>query len=67
MRLEKVWLSAFAHESRETHMAANAQAKDLEEAFTVGGEQLMFPGDVSLGGSAGNTINCLCTTFERVK
>lgn len=33
----------------------------LEKAFFVSGEQLMFPGDTSLGASAGNICNCRCS------
>ena len=33
----------------------------LERAFLVSGEELMFPGDTSLGASAGNICNCRCS------
>jgi len=65
MMIERVWMSAFAAESRSEHMAANGQAVKMDEPFIVGGDSLLFPGDVSLGASAGNTINCLCSMFER--
>lgn len=61
--LEKVWLSAFTGESRQTHKEASGQTVGLNESFTVGGEKLSYPGDPA--GSPGNTINCLCSVFER--
>lgn len=33
----------------------------LEKPFFVSGEELMFPGDTSLGASAGNICNCRCS------
>jgi len=61
----KVWLSAFANESRPEHMAADGQRVDLYDAFEVGGEQLQYPCDPA--GSAGMTINCLCSFYETLK
>jgi len=46
-------------------MDADGQAVDLEEAFTIWGESLQYPGDPA--GSAGNTINCLCGHYEELK
>ncbi len=54
----------------ETIRSSNAGSQELfgewgvqgvNEAFDVGGEALMYPGDPS--GSAGNTINCRCTVL----
>lgn len=61
----KVWLSAFAAESRPEHSDADGQIVDIKESFEVGGERLQYPGDPA--GSAGNTINCLCSMFYEVK
>lgn len=61
----KVWISAFAPESRPEHEAADGQKRDLNEPFEVWGESLMYPGDPA--GSGQNTINCLCSTYEEVK
>jgi hypothetical protein len=61
----KVWLAAFTAHSRQAHMDAEGQSVGMDESFTVGGEQLDYPGDP--GGSAGNTINCLCSmTYELI-
>jgi hypothetical protein len=49
---------------REAHALAEEATIDnpipVNEPFTVGGEQLMYPGDDSLGASPGNVINCQC-------
>ena len=63
---KKGWLSMFAPESRDSHMAADGQVVGLDEPFDVGGESMMFPGDNSMGASVGNTIQCLCATFPEV-
>ena len=65
VEMNKVWLSAFAAESRPEHEAADGQKVDLNEPFTVWGEQLQYPGDPV--GSPGNTINCLCSFYEQLK
>ena len=38
----------------------NVQRVEKEQPFIVSGEQMMFPGDSSLGASAGNIIMCRC-------
>lgn len=59
----KVWLAAFTAGSRASHMDADNQKVDSNESFNVDGEDLQYPGDPA--GSAGNTINCLCSmTYE---
>lgn len=60
----KAWLSSHGPNVRPAHAAAenfyiNAPIP-LDEPFVVGGEELMYPGDDSLGASAGNIINCQC-------
>lgn len=57
----KRWRNAKDSRSRPAHAAADGQVRLLEEAFDVGGEKLMHPGDSSLGASAGNIIQCRCT------
>jgi uncharacterized protein with gpF-like domain len=62
--MRKEWVSAQDERTRTSppdefdHIEADGQVVDMNEAFTVGGEQMMFPGDP--GGSAGNIINCRC-------
>jgi HK97 family phage portal protein len=65
------WLSAFTPKTREDHKIADQKYSDnpisLNEPFDVGGELMMFPGDSSLGASASNIINCLCSTYPDVQ
>jgi len=48
------------------HVAADGQVRALDEPFLVSGESLMYPGDVSMGASPGNTVNCRCATLPIV-
>lgn len=59
--LDKLWVARMDSRTRPSHAAANGQRVRNSEVFTVGGEQLKYPGDSSLGASAGNVINCRCT------
>jgi hypothetical protein len=45
----------------ETGAGAHKQVRLIHEPFTVSGEQLMFPGDSSLGAGAGNLASCRCS------
>jgi hypothetical protein len=64
LKMRKEWVSAQDERTRTSppdefdHAEADGQVVDMNEAFTVSGEQLMFPGDP--GASAGNLINCRC-------
>ena len=68
LELTKSWLSTPDNRTRADHEEADGQTTALDEPYTVGGEQLMYPGDVSMGASAANVVNCRCTevyeTFE---
>lgn len=58
---DKEWISALlANRTRDAHAAAHGQVVALNAMFEVGGEPMLYPGDPQ--GSAGNVINCLCTT-----
>lgn len=54
----KRWSATGDERTRDEHLAADGQEVPNDEPFTVGGEQMMYPGDISLGASAWNTINC---------
>jgi uncharacterized protein with gpF-like domain len=70
LTLEKEWISTHDSRTRTSppnkfdHMVANGQRRALDEPFDVSGEALMQPGDHN--GSAGNVINCRCTTAYHV-
>jgi hypothetical protein len=57
--MEKRWISALDNRTRDPHASTNGQRRPEKEAFNVGGERLMYPGDPN--GSAANVINCRCT------
>lgn len=56
----KEWMSANQERTRLHHRAANGQVVPFDEPFVVKNEELMFPGDYSLGASANNVIQCRC-------
>lgn len=58
--LLKEWITQRDDRVRDMHREADGQSVPHEDAFTVGGEKLQFPGDSSLGASPDNTINCRC-------
>ncbi|MDH5664667.1 MAG: phage head morphogenesis protein [Nitrosopumilus sp.] len=55
------WLATLDGRDRPDHADAHMMIARVDKGFNVGGEILMFPGDPS--GSAGNIINCRCTTI----
>lgn len=59
-QLMKRWSTMQDNRVRDWHEAAESQTRPVNDAFSVGGEQLMFPGDDSLGASLRNLINCRC-------
>ena len=61
----KIWLSTIDNRTRRgrfDHIEPNNQKQPNLDAFTVSGQQLMFPGDTSRGASAGNIIYCRCVS-----
>jgi hypothetical protein len=65
LQYRKTWLATEDARTRPDHAEANGQTQPLDEPFTVGDEELMFPGDPN--GSPGQVINCRCVmTLEPV-
>lgn len=58
LALEKEWVSAEDGRTRPSHVAADGQRVAMDEAFSVGGYELQFPGDPA--GPAAETIRCRC-------
>ncbi|WP_263999408.1 phage minor head protein [Mycobacterium yunnanensis] len=56
--LQKVWIATLDGRTRPTHWAADGQRVPLEGKFTIGGEQMDRPGDMSA--SPAEWINCRC-------
>lgn len=63
----KRWSATGDERTRDEHLAADGQEVPNNEPFTVGGEQMMYPGDISLGASGWNTINCRCSINYFIK
>lgn len=55
----RTWNAVMDAHTRPEHADADGQQVGLHDTFTVGGEDLMYPGDPSA--SPGNCINCRCT------
>jgi len=58
----KIWIPRIDGRERPEHGAMlNKKPILKKEPFIVGGERLMYPGDSSLGASAGLVVNCRCS------
>lgn len=65
----KEWLDSGDNRVRDTHRAAGAQYVEggnpgpipLDEPFIVGGQQMMYPLDGSLGANVGEIAQCRCS------
>ncbi len=56
--LKKKWLSIVDGRVRPEHAKAHDQVRELDQPFSVAGENMQHPHDTN--GSAWNTINCRC-------
>lgn len=61
----KTWRTERDKRVRETHREAEGQTVSIIEPFTVGGCELMFPRDDSLGASDEELSNCRCHAVYR--
>lgn len=57
-KTQKRWIAVHDSRTRHVHLAADGQTVDQSGVYTVGGEQMEFPGDPNASGA--NTINCRC-------
>lgn len=53
--------------ARHSHARADGQDRPLHEPFEVGGHQLMYPGDTSLGAPPDEVINCRCSVTYSIR
>ena len=64
---QKAWVARRDDLTRFDHVLTNPKEFiPLNQPFVVGGQQLMYPTDTSLGASAGNIVNCRCSLDLRV-
>jgi hypothetical protein len=61
--LMKRWDSQGDIRTRSTHLAADSQVVVTTDPFLVGGFQLMYPGDGSLGAPMKERARCRCASF----
>lgn len=64
--LQKKWFSVMDNRTRHDHETLDGQVVDKDQPFTVVDKEgitqkLMYPGDVSLGANASQTVNCRCS------
>lgn len=57
------WVAILDSHTRLAHAEADGQRQPLGTPFSVGGEELRYPGDPQ--GSPDNVINCRCRLFAR--
>ena len=62
----KVWEASIDGRERETHAEADGDEVPIDQPFTVGGYQMMHPGDSSMGAPAEEVINCRCSVSYRI-
>lgn len=57
----KAWVALRDKKVRHTHVWADGEETDIQKPFIVGGYEMLFPLDQSLGADAREIINCRCT------
>lgn len=65
IELEKEWLATLDGRTRRSHGKADGQSVAEDQPFSVGGCELMYPGDPS--GPAREIYNCRCAMIAKVK
>lgn len=62
IKIKRRWIATKDNRTRHEHGAADGQTVEgADTPFIVGGEEMMFPGDQSLGASGWNIYNCRCS------
>lgn len=62
--LQKQWIAILDNVTRDAHADADGQIVDFDEPYIVMGQQLMVPGDMDLGATIDNVINCRCSSVK---
>lgn len=70
--LQKKWFSAMDNRTRHDHKRLDGQVVDKSQPFKVKDkdditQEMMFPGDTSLGADPAQTVNCRCSMQFIVK
>lgn len=63
----KRWVTKVDKKTRHDHVWADGQEVDIQMPFIVGGYEMLFPLDQSLGADAKEVVNCrcVCRYFDR--
>jgi hypothetical protein len=64
--ITEIWDAAMDSKTRPDHFAADGQSIKHGEFFTVGGYQMRFPGDSSMGAGADQTARCRCMVRREI-
>ena len=64
---QKIWMTILDGRERASHNMANGQKVSIHQPYEVQGQQLMYPGDISLGATADNVVNCRCGSMIIVR
>lgn len=69
VQLKKAWLATDDGRTREDHaLAGEGPSIGMDEPYEVGGSELMFPGDSSMGADASEVVACRCAeTYETIE
>ena len=59
----KVWVAVLDNKTRTAHALADGQQRNADEPFNVMNQQLMRPGDTSLGATPANVMECRCSAI----
>jgi len=59
----KEWLATKDDRTRPSHVTANGQVRDIDDAFEVGGYKMMQPGDSTQGAPTDEIVMCRCTVL----
>ena len=62
-KTSKKWVTMHDQRVRKTHEAADGQEVAIDKPFEVGGYQMMYPLDKSLGAHSKECINCRCVVI----
>lgn len=66
IHLLKGWGAILDNKTRIWHADADGQEVRIDKPYQVGGQLLMHPGDMTLGASLDNIINCRCSSHTRI-
>lgn len=64
--MTKSWLAWIDDKTRTGHAEYNGETTSMDEPYVIDGDQMMYPGDSTLGAGAGNLVNCRCTETYQV-